>query len=190
VSDEEHRKAMQQAIDAEAAAQRALMAGRPGEASLRFRMACVAWERSWSTAPPRSYGRLIGMLKAAVLAGDASDAAGAVRGLLGDEADSPPSWYALAIAALVEGDDALAQHAAAGMRGGSDAFDRTADAVEALATNDGERFEAALRAIVADFEQREEHLTGVPIADTALMLDRLARPRGMATEIRSPLLPA
>jgi hypothetical protein len=181
---------MQDAIDAEAAAQRALLEGRAADASLRFRMACVAWERSWSTAPPRSYGRLIGMLKAAVLAGDASDAAGAVRGLLTDEGDSPPSWYALAIAALVQGDDALAQRAAAGMRGGSDAFDRTADAIDALATNDAGRFETALRAIVADFEQREEHLTGVPIADTALMLQRLAAPRGIASDVTSPLLPA
>jgi uncharacterized protein len=42
---------------------------------------------------------------------------------------------------------------------------------------------------VADFETREEHLTGVPIADTALVLERLAEPRGLAVYPLSPLLP-
>jgi hypothetical protein len=42
-------------------------------------------------------------------------------------------------------------------------------------------------AIVADFEGRDEHLTGVPIADTALMLERLAG--GLASRPASPLLP-
>jgi hypothetical protein len=43
-------------------------------------------------------------------------------------------------------------------------------------------------AIAADFETREEHLEGVPIADTALMLERLAAARGMACGPASPLL--
>ena len=50
-------------------------------------------------------------------------------------------------------------------------------------------YEAALRAIVADFESREQHVTGVPIADTALMAQRIAAGRGMAVEPASPLLP-
>jgi hypothetical protein len=48
----------------------------------------------------------------------------------------------------------------------------------------------ALAAIVRDFEERTEHLTGVAIADTALMLSELARRRGMAVAIESPVLPA
>jgi hypothetical protein len=44
-------------------------------------------------------------------------------------------------------------------------------------------------AIVADFEGRDEHLTGVPIADTALMLERLAGARGLAAHPASALLP-
>jgi hypothetical protein len=46
------------------------------------------------------------------------------------------------------------------------------------------------RAIVEDFEGREAHLTGVPIADTALMLERLAERRGLAAHPESLLLPA
>ena len=44
-------------------------------------------------------------------------------------------------------------------------------------------------AIVADFEGRDEHLTGVAIADTALMFVRLAEARGMAFRPSSRLLP-
>ena len=62
-------------------------------------------------------------------------------------------------------------------------------AVAALAGRDREAYAAAIAAIVADFEAREEHLTGVPIADTVLVLERLAERRGIAVHPRSPLLP-
>jgi hypothetical protein len=45
-------------------------------------------------------------------------------------------------------------------------------------------------AIVADFSARETHLTGVPIADTAAMLEAIARKRGTAADLSGPLLPA
>ena len=41
-----------------------------------------------------------------------------------------------------------------------------------------------------DFEERAEHLTGVAIADTALMLEVLGRRRGMVVAVESPVLPA
>ena len=147
------------------------------------------YRRSWEAAPPTAYGRLVGMLKASVLAGEAREAARYARSAVDDEAESPPSWYALALAALVEGDDRLAARAAEQIRGGSDAFDRTADAIAALAARDRGRYAEALRAIVADFESRDDHLTGVRIADTALVLERLAADRGVATNFESPLLP-
>ena len=147
------------------------------------------YRRSWEAAPPGAYGRLVGMLKAAVLAGDAGDAVDYTRSALGGEGESPASWYALGLTALAEGDDHLAARAAEGMRGGSEAFDRTAEAIAALAARDGDRYGEALRAIVADFESRDEHLTGVPIADTALVLERLAGDRGLAAHIESGVLP-
>ena len=76
------------------------------------------------------------------------------------------------------------------MRAGSPAFGRAADAIEALAGGDAEAYAAAVRAIVADFEAREEHLTGVPVADTALMLERLAEPRGLAAHPRARCCPS
>ena len=129
------------------------------------------------------------MLKAAILAGDAGAVAAEVRGTMVPEPDSPSSWYVLALAALVQGDDELARSAAQGMREGSEAFDRTADAIAALAEHDGDRYEAALQAIVDDFEGRTEHLTGVAIADTAVVLQRLAAARGMRADVNSPLVP-
>ena len=69
------------------------------------------------------------------------------------------------------------------------ALRRAADAIEALAAADRDAYTGAVHAIVADFETRESHLTGVPIADTALMFERLAERRGLAAAPESELLP-
>jgi hypothetical protein len=111
-----------------------------------------------------------------------------VRGHLAVEAAGEPSateGYGLVVAALVAEDDEDAARCAA-----SDAHDRTADAIAGLAAGDGEAFRAAVAEIVADFGARESHLTGVAIADTAAMLEAIARERGVAANIHGPLLPA
>jgi hypothetical protein len=189
----EHRDAMVEAIALEGGAHRALLAGDATAAREQLRTAAERYRTSWELAPPRSFGRLIGMLKALVIAGDdeaARAAAAYVREHVAEDDASPPAWYALAIAALVDGADALARRAAEGMRAaGVEPFLRTADALDAIARDDGAAYAAALAAIVADFEAREEHLTGVPIADTALMLERLAERRGIAAHPASALLP-
>ena len=105
------------------------------------------------------------------------------------EPDSASSWYARGVAALVTGDDDLAIRAAAGMRDDSEAFSRAADALDALARRDAGAYASAVRSIVADFEARPDHLTGVPIADTALMLERLAAARGIEAGPESELAP-
>jgi hypothetical protein len=186
-----HRELMVQAIERDAQAQRALLDGNAAGARDAFSAAAELYRESWEAAPPRSYGRLVGMLKSAVLSGRGTEAADYARAALADEEiDSPPSAYAQALAALITGDDPGALAAAAGMRTGSDAFVRTADAITALAEHDRAGYATALQAIVTDFEQRTDHLTGVAIADTALMLERLAAPRGLAAGLESPLLPA
>jgi hypothetical protein len=129
------------------------------------------------------------MLKSAVIAGEGAEAAAYTRAALEGTCDSPTSCYALAIAALIEGDDELAASAGEGMRAGDPAFARAADAIAALAAHDATAYAAAARAIVADFEARAAHLTGVPIADTALMLERLAAARGLSCRPESALLP-
>jgi hypothetical protein len=182
------QRLLERAIEREGEAHRLLLAGDRDRARPALAEAATLYRRSWEDAPPRSFGRLVGMLKAAVLAGDAGDAAAYVRDAVPDP-DSPASWYAAGIAALVLDDDQLALRAGAEMRSGSDAFVRTGNAVEALARRDAAGYARAVEEIVADFERREEHLTGIAIADTALMLERIAARRGIAAEPRSPLLP-
>jgi hypothetical protein len=190
-----HQELLTAAIEHDGEAQRALLAGDHDAAQTAFSSASELYRRSWEAAPPGSYGRLVGMLKGAILAGSAEQtrAAGYVRTALGDDPkseDSPTAAYALALSAIIEDDDAAAHRWSGVMRRGSEPFERTAAAIEALAERDRERYAAAVRDIVRDFEQRSAHLTGVAIADTALALERLAAPRGLAAGLRSELLPA
>ena len=185
-----HLDLLRQAIALEARAQRALLAGEETAAAEALLESSRLYRESWELASPTSYGRLIGMLKAAVIAGDAGSAAAYARTQLPDPVETPPASYALAIVALVERDDATARAASARMRSGSPPFVRAAEAIDGLAERDHDRYAAALGAIIEDFEGREEHLTGVPIADTAIMLERLAEARGMACRPGSALLPA
>lgn len=188
-----HQELVTAAIERDGEGQRALMAGNRPAAHEAFLAAADLYRRSWEQAPPRSYGRLVGMLKAAVLSGeDPRPAAGYARAVLANDPDatgSPTASYALALAALAEADDEDAGARAEAMRDGSDAFDRTATAIAALAARDGEGYAAAVQEIVRDFEQRAAHLTGVPIADTALVLERLAALRGLAAGVQGDVLP-
>ena len=180
-----HEDAMREAIAADGEAHRALLAGEDARPALR--RAAAAYRRSWEAAPPGSYGRLVGYAKASVLAGD--NPVEYVTGQLGVDDRTPPACWARALAYLADGNDARAQRAADGMRAGSEAFGRAADAISALVAGDRQAFAAAQQAIVADFEARDTHLTGVAIADTALVLDRLAERRGLAAHPESDLLP-
>jgi hypothetical protein len=189
MSEPEHRVLQAEAVAADAAAQRWLMAGDRAAAEPHLRLAERRYRESWEVAPPGGYGRLVGMLKAAILRGDAAEAAGYALGALAFGTESPTAAYALALACLAAGDDTAAVSAAHQMAAGGDAFERTAAAVGALARADAPAYAAALRAVIDDFEARDLHLTGVQIADTALVLERLAEPRGLAQHPPSPLLP-
>ncbi|CAB4868820.1 unannotated protein [freshwater metagenome] len=184
------------AIELEAVAHRALFDGDADLARRSLRAAAVVYRESWTLAPPGSWGRLLGMLKAAVLA-DPELAASCARYALdalnaaGAADESPPTAYVAALCAVIHGDDAQALRAIEGMRTGSPAFVRTAAAIEALARGDAAAYAQALGEIVRSFETRDEHLSGVAIADTAMMLERLAQPRGLAAVPGpSPVLPA
>jgi predicted CoA-binding protein len=173
---------MREAIAADGEAHRALLAGHDARPALR--RAAERYRASWEAAPPGSYGRLVGYAKASILAGE--NPLPYVRDQLGPGDRTPPACWARALAYLADGNDARAVRAAEGMYKGSEAFGRAADAVTALADADRDGYRAAIAAIVADFEARDDHLTGVPIADTALVLDRLAEARGLAAH---PVLP-
>jgi len=188
-----HRDLMRAAIERDAEAQEALLGGDRETALAAFRSAADLYRRSWVQSPPGSYGRLVGMLKSSILAGEAAAAAAFARDALADEetvAGSPTASYARALAALISDDDSDAHRWSEAMGAGGDAFERTARAIAALAARDEHAYRAALNEIVRDFEQRQGHLTGVAIADTALMLERVASDREMAAGLPSPLLPS
>ncbi len=187
---EAHRELMAAAIAREEVAHRAALAGDREASQAAFRGAAAAYRASWESASPTSFGRLVGMLKAAILAGDATEEAAYIeRALEGAQATSPTASYAQAIAALVLGADRRAGEWAVHMRGATPAFERTAAAITGLAEGDAAAYAAALEEIVGDFAAREDHLTGVPIADTALMLEVLAAPRGLRAGLEGPLMP-
>jgi hypothetical protein len=184
-----HRALQAAAVVADAAAQRRLLAGDEAGAESFLRESERLYRESWDVAPPGGYGRLVGMLKSAILLRDAAGAAAYARAALSADDDSPTAAYALALAALAAGDDDVAAEEAGRMATGGEAFARTAGALAALAQRDEAAYAAGLAEVIADFELRDLHLTGVAIADTALVLERLADPRGLAQRPSSALLP-
>ena len=177
-----------EALEREAEAQRLLLAGERAEAEPVMREVASLYRRSWDAAHPTAFGRLTGMLKAAVIAGGGEEEAAFARGEAGGS-ESPAAAYVIAVAALIEEDDEAAAGAARTMATGGEAYERAAEAIGALTARDGAGYAAAVTAIVDDFENRDEHVTGVAIADTALMLEELARRRGLESGVESALLP-
>jgi hypothetical protein len=188
-----HQELMTAAVQRDGAGQQALIAGDRVAARSAFAAAADLYRQSWEEAPATAYGRLVGLLKSAVLSGAGVPEARYVRSELGDrDPTSATAAYAQALAALTLGSGADGDAAvwAERMGAGDEAFVRTAEAIAALAAHDAERYADALAVIVRDFEQRSEHLTGVAIADTALVLSELGARRGMVVAIESPVLPA
>jgi hypothetical protein len=182
---------MTAAVERDGVAQQTLLYGDRAAARLAFAEAARLYRQSWEEAPPSAYGRLVGMLKSAVLAGKGDDEALYARKELADsDPTSVTATYARALSALILGEDQETHDCAVGMAAGTEAFARAAEAIAALAAHDQGRYAAALTAIVRDFEARTEHLTGVAIADTALVLATLAARRGMVAAVDSPVLPA
>jgi len=65
-----------------------------------------------------------------------------------------------------------------------------ADALACIAAGDAVALVEAIESVVESFETRTEYLEDVPVADTALVLNVLARRRGLETVLPpSPLLP-
>jgi len=185
-----HQELLTAAIEREGQAQRQLTDGELDAARAGFREVSELYRQSWEAAHAGAFGRLVGMLKAAVLSGGGVEQAQYARAALADaDRESPTANYARALAALIAGDDEDARAHARAMGAGGEAFARTAAAIEAIADRDEAAYRAALEAIVRDFERRSEHLTGVAIADTAVMLEALAGRRGMSAAIESAVLP-
>lgn len=191
--DERQRQLTRAGNAAWAAGLSLLMLGRTEEASAWLRRAAERYRESWPEAPPGSWGRPIGALKARLIAGDAEgaleDASWALEaGAAGSE--SPIGRYAASLALLARGEDARASASAASLQGLEGFPPAVADALAALARGDAGGYEEAIRALLADFESRDEFLEDVRVADTVLVLQRLAARRGLEVALASPLLPA
>ena len=170
-----------------------LMEGRRDEAAAWFDRSATRLRESWEGAPPGSWGRPIGALKARVLAGDRVGARDDARWTLslGPESGSAIGRYAAALAALVLGEDRRAAPLAASLREEpSETFPRpVADALAALAAHDAAAYAEAARAVLASFEERDAYLEDIPVADTVAVFERLAAERCVAAGLHSPLLP-
>ncbi|HYX89719.1 MAG TPA: hypothetical protein VE753_10150 [Gaiellaceae bacterium] len=169
-----------------------LMMGRADEAAAWFSRAAGRYRESFAAAPPGSWGRPIGAVKALVLAGDwpaAEDAATWALETGAGDAESPIGRYAAALALLALGRDEEARVHADAIRTRDDFPRPVGDALAFIAARDVLGYTEAVEAVLESFATREEYLEEIPVADTVVVLQALARRRGMAAELRSPLLP-
>ena len=170
-----------------------LMDGSTENAGEWFDRACDRYRESWEDAPPGSWGRPIGIIKARILVRDWLGAASAARWTLeqnADDAPTPIGRYAAALAHAVLGQwddlriraDALRQ---------DDAFPHdVADALAAIASPDPVAYVEAVESVLESFEKREAYLEDLPVADTVLVLQALAERRGLEpAKLESDLLP-
>jgi hypothetical protein len=169
-----------------------LMQGDREGASEWLHRAAERYRESFADAPPESWGRPIGALKALVLAGDWAGADEAARWALGAGAAgsaSPIGRYAAALALLVLGEDAQARVHADAIRTREDFPHVVGDALAYVAAQDVLGYTEAVESVLGSFESRDEYLEDVPVADTVLVLQALARRRGLEVPLESPLLP-
>jgi hypothetical protein len=170
-----------------------LMAGNTQLAREWFGLAVARYRESFPLAPPGSWGRPIGILKAHILAGDWSGAeadAGWTLDQGAAESDSPIGRYAATLALLVLGRDEEARVLAGGLRASDDFPAPVGDALASLAAGDPLSYLEAAETVLASFESRDEYLEDLPVADTVLVLQALAARRDVAAELSSPLLPS
>jgi hypothetical protein len=166
-----------------------------GEVAAGFlRRAADEYATSLAVAPPRSWGRLLAMLRCRLMArdedgGHADAVAALAAGALG--ASGPIGGYCAALVLLVLGRDDEALPIAE--RIADEGLDppAVANALAALARGDTDGYGSARREVLRSFEERDAFLEDVPVADTVLVLDALAGTRGVAgTPLASPLLPS
>ena len=131
-----------------------------------------------------------GAIKAELIAGRDEAAAGYAGWALElgtVEAESPIGRYAATLALLTLERWGDAAELAATLVGFPP---NVAAALAAIAGGDLAACNAAVELVLVSFETRDEFLEDVPVADTVIVLDRLAQRRGLGTSLRrSALLP-
>jgi hypothetical protein len=170
-----------------------LVAGHRDQAAEWLARSAERYRESFADAPPGSWGRPIGALKARVLAGDWEAAEDEARWALdagAAESESPIGSYAATLAFLVLGDDDKARLHADAIRTRDDFPEAVGDALAYLAAGtDRIGYVEAIESVLQSFETRDDHLEDVPVADTVLVLQALAAKRDLDAELSSPLLP-
>ena len=191
-TDERQRQLTRMGNAAWAAGLSYLMLGRRDDANEWLARAAETYRRSWPDAPAGSWGRPIGAMKSRLIAGDFVGAEEDARWTLdagAAESESPIGRYAAALAQLVLGEDAAAEALAATLTGAEAIPPAVSGSITALATRDAPAYQAAIEALVADFEARTEFLEDIAVADTVLALQALANVREMSVPLASALLP-
>jgi hypothetical protein len=156
-------------------------------------LAAARWRESYAEAPPGSWGRPIGAIKALVLADDRPAAEEASRWALAEgagESESPIGRYAAALACAVLADWEHARIHADAIRIRNDFPRDVGDALAMVAAEDVVGYVEAVESVLESFETREDYLEDVPVADTVLVLQALAARRDMAADLTSDLLPS
>jgi hypothetical protein len=169
-----------------------LMTGNTAAAREWFATAVGRYRESYEHAPPGSWGRPIGILKAEILAADWDGAARDAEWTLGEgaaDAESPIGRYAACLALLVLGRDEEARVLADGLRTHGDFPAPVGDALAMIAAEDVLGYIEAVEAVLESFEARDEYLEDLPVADTVMALQALAARRDLHAELHSPLLP-
>jgi hypothetical protein len=169
-----------------------LMQGRSAEAAGWLSRSAERYRESWDSAPPGSWGRLIGAVKSRILAGDWEGAvqdAGWALEQHPQDSDSPIGAYAAVLASLTLAEDEQAAAFASALR--HEGFpEAVGDALVSLSAHDRDAYANAVARVLESFETREDYLEDIPVADTVLVLEALAARRGLAAGLKSPLLPA
>ena len=163
-----------------------------GDAREWLERAAERWRESYTDAPPGSWGRPIGAIKALVLANDWEGAEEAARWGLAEgaaEAQSPIGRYAAALACSVIGDWEQARINADAIRIRDDFPRDVGDALAMIAAEDVVGYIEAVESVLESFETRDAYLEEIPVADTVMVLQALAAKRNMAADLTSELLP-
>lgn len=169
-----------------------LMQGRSDEASEWLHRAAEQYRTSMADAPPESWGRPIGAMKALVIAGDWAAAEEAARWALelgAADSSSPIGRYAASLAHLVLGHNEEARPLAGSLRERDDFPSDVADALATIAAEDRLGYVYAVETVLESFATRDEYLEDIPVADTVIVLQALAEKRGIAAELSSSMLP-
>jgi hypothetical protein len=190
--EERQRQLTRMGNTANAAALSHLMLADRSGADEWFARAAERWRESYEHAPPGSWGRPIGAMKARILADDWDGATRDAEWTLDEDAakaDSPIGRYAATLALLVLGRWSEARVHADYLRTHDGFPTLVADSLAFIAADDPVGYAEAIDDVLESFETRDAYLEDIPVADTVLVLQALAARRGIDAELESALLP-